>query len=724
MNRLLFRPSLALLAVAMFCLAVAISLTAVFLDQPWLGLNLQSSGEGDAAFVQLAEAAPHALPPIPPEVRVLQLSGGADRLTLLPTDLIEEPDFFDTYAQMDDFFARQSLLSRLLRSTAVTVVWQSGDLPPQSSVLLPRHRPLSSTGMAYWYQLLVGFAALLIATWVFVLRPGYWGTRLFLMTGISFVLFTATAAVYSSRELALPGDLFRFLSSLNHLGANAFGCALAGLFLMYPRPLVRPRTLLWLPVVFGCWFVLDATHLAPDQDWGSRLPIMAQMLMAIGMGVLQWCATRGKPVERASLLWFALSSLASCSLFVLLVYVPSFFGLFAPLPQAYAFGLFLVMYLGIALGLSKYRLFDLGEWAYRVILWLAGIAAVMAMDATLLTAGLGPSLSLGTTVLLVGAVYFPFRQWLMQRLLRRRGAHLDSLLPEITRITFLADSADQQAAWSDLLQGLFDPLELALASPGVAQPLGVAQPKGAHVQDDGLVLQVGGFANLAPCTLRYAGNGARLFSTRDAQWASALCELMADMLSGRLGYEAGVAQERLRISRDLHDNIGARLLKMIHLLRGTPTADVARDAMKDLRTSIAALDAQPVALTDALADWCAEAGERCEAAHCSLQWDHQSVLTDKPLSPHTKATLEAVVRELLSNALKHASPSRLVVLFTLRDERLRLQLRHDGAVSAPESWQDGYGMRNLRSRLQEKGGTLVARVEGAELHFLAEAPLS
>jgi signal transduction histidine kinase len=718
MNRLLFRPSLALLAMALGCLLVAMAVTAVSLAQPWLGLSLQSSGEGDAAFVQLAEAAPQALPPIPAQAHILQIGNGTDSLALQATDLIEEPDFFDTYPQMDDFFARQSQLSHLLQGAQVSVRWQAGEQPPQTSVLTPGARPWASLGTPYWYSLAVGFAALLISTWVYVLRPHFWGTRLFVMTGISFVLFTAPAALYSSRELALPGELFRALSSLNHFGANAFGCALAGLFLMYPRPLVRPRTLLWLPAVFGLWFVLDAAHLAPDQDWGSRMPIMAQMLLAIGMGVLQWRATRGKPVERASLLWFALSSLVSCSLFVLLVYVPSVLGWFAPLPQAYAFGLFLVMYLGIALGLSKYRLFDLGEWAYRVILWLAGIAAVMAMDAALLTAGVGPSLSLGTTVLLVGAVYFPFRQWLMQRLLRRRGARLDSLLPDITRITFLADRAEQQAAWAALLQGLFDPLELSLARPASAVP------QGAQVQDDGLVLQVGGFANLAPCTLRYAGNGARLFSTRDAQWASALCELMADMLSGRLGYEAGVAQERLRIGRDLHDNIGARLLKMIHLLRGTPTAEVAREAMKDLRTSIAALDAQPVALADALADWCAEAGERCEAAQCQLHWDHRAAVTDQPLSPHTKATLEAVVRELLTNALKHAVPSQVAVSVTVLGERVRLQLRHNGAVSAPETWTDGYGLRNLRQRLQEKGGALGARCEGGELHFQAEARLS
>ena len=244
------------------------------------------------------------------------------------------------------------------------------------------------------------------------------------------------------------------------------------------------------------------------------------------------------------------------------------------------------------------------------------------------------------------------------------------------------------------------------------------QPKGARLEQNGLVLQVGALANLLPCTLRYAGAGSRLFATRDTQWASALCELMADMLSGRLSYEAGVTQERLRIGRDLHDNISARPLEMIHQLRGT------REAMKDLRTSIAVLDSHPVALVDALADWRAEASERCEAAGSTLQWEQQTELDSTPLKVHTKATLEAVVRELLTNALKHAAPTQVSIAFAMQGERLQCTLTHDGAVSAPDAWQDGYGMRNVRARLNEKGGTLMTALRDQTLLFHAEIPVT
>jgi signal transduction histidine kinase len=209
-------------------------------------------------------------------------------------------------------------------------------------------------------------------------------------------------------------------------------------------------------------------------------------------------------------------------------------------------------------------------------------------------------------------------------------------------------------------------------------------------------------------TLKYSGHGARLFSSRDAQFARALCHLMDEMMSGRNHYELGVARERLRIGRDLHDNIGARLLKLIHQLRGSPSADVARDAMKDLRTAIGALDAQPVPLPDALADWHAEAEGRCESARCQLVWIQPDELPAFKLAPRVKASLESVVRELITNALKHATPDCIEVHTQIdtADSRLSLSVANNGTLADPNAWRDGYGLRNMRGRLEELGGSL------------------
>jgi signal transduction histidine kinase len=707
------KPALAVLWLGVASVLAGLLACWILLQQPWLGIGMRVSDAGDAILVSRINPALATAPPVGAQVLGLVSATGAS-IDLRATDLIEEPDFFDTYAQMADFFARQSALSALLHAGPVTLLWRDPLGAERQTLITPQARPLSDLPAMFWFQLCVGFSALLTAAWVFVLRPDYWGARLFALTGLAFPMFTTAAAIYSSRELALPGDLFRALSSLNHAGANFFGCALAGLFLMYPRPLVRARTLLWFPAAFGLWWLADALRWAPDQNWGSRLPIMAQLLMAIGFGLLQWRSSRRSPLDRAALRWFALSSLVGCSLFILTVYMPSMLGRFAPLPQGYAFGFFLLMYAGIALGLRKYRLFDLDEWAYRVWLWLVGVLAVVAMDAALLYVGMDQTLSLGATLLLCGGLYFPFRQWLWQRLLARQEPQIELLLPEISRIAFIASPDAQEAAWSALLRKLFDPLEMTACQSPVAH---------AEVREDGLLLRMPACASMAACSLRHAGRGARLFSSRDAQFATVLCHIMGEMMSGRTRYEQGVTQERLRIGRDLHDNIGARLLKMIHQLRGTPTADVARDAMKDLRTAIAALDSHPVPLPDALADWRAEAEGRCEALGCQLHWLQPESLPALELAPRTKATLEAVLREIITNALKHAAPSAITADIALAQNRLTLSIANDGTMSDPLAWKEGYGLRNIRGRLGEMGGSLGIRADARELRLTLEVAL-
>ena len=319
--------------------------------------------------------------------------------------------------------------------------------------------------------------------------------------------------------------------------------------------------------------------------------------------------------------------------------------------------------------------------------------------------------------------------WTWQRLFTRKEPKIERLLPEISSIAFIAAPDEQQAAWSALLRKLFDPLEISEFPNTQTQQAQTQTPETqAEVQEDGLLLKIPACANLPAWQLRHAGLGTRLFSSRDAQFASALGQIMGQMMQARTSYEQGVTQERLRIGRDLHDNIGARLLKLIHQLRGTPSAEVARDAMKDLRTAIAALDAQPIPLTDALADWRAEAEGRCEALGCQLRWQQAQSLPPLELAPRTKATLEAVLREIITNALKHAAPSDISADISVDTSPgkhlLRVCIANNGTLSAPHTWKDGYGLRNIRGRLSELGGQLHISANANEVHLTIEASLN
>ncbi|HVJ92367.1 MAG TPA: hypothetical protein VM580_21350, partial [Labilithrix sp.] len=325
-------PGKWLMVGAFGCLAVALLTIFATTRTPWLGLVLEmpTADEGNAAHIVSARG-PSASVPVGSRLVSVSTEGGAP-IALERHDLIDEPDYFDTYAEMDAFFRRQTALVEVLRASRVVLTVQRDGGATEEFVVEPAaRRPLSALPGAFWFQVCAGIIGFLVSLWVFVLRPGVAGVQMFALAGSMIFGFAAPAAVYSVRELAIDGTFFRVLSALNHLGANLFGVGLVGIFLIFPTPLVRPRYLWLLPAVVVPWVVLDVTRLAPDQNWGARAPIMLEMLSAIGCGIVQWLRARNDARARASLRWFGVCVLTGASFFVFSVVGTTIFGMFPPI---------------------------------------------------------------------------------------------------------------------------------------------------------------------------------------------------------------------------------------------------------------------------------------------------------------------------------------------------------------------------------------------------------
>lgn len=669
------------------------------LQVPWLGLTLKASEQS-----VLVESSQRPAQAIPVGAQVLALVSNSHRIDLLPTDLIQDPDSFETYPQMNAFFQRQSAFYAQLQGS-VEVIWRTADSTEKRTLIHPQKRPLSSLPFIFWFSLGAGMISCLIGCWVWGLRRQDWGACMYAITGMMFFATAVPIAIYSSRPLALDGLAIQALSASNHLTGMAFGCALVGLFLTYPHMWIKPRTLLWLPLIYGLWWLADVQQLAPDLDWGNRLAVMSLLMLTIFFAIIQWRKCRSNPLERAALRWFLLSVLPACFLTALPILTFTIFGRISMLnPESgiqnpvVAISTLLIMYLGIALGLSRYRLFELDEWAYRILLWVGGAAMVLLLDAAfalLLTPD--PALSLGITLMIAGLVYFPVRQWLWQRYVTPTHMSMEQAMPNIIRIAFVDSLRERERQWDDLLRAMYNPLEMTGLGAVVAK---------AGLGNDGLELQVPACGGLLARIMRYPQQGHRLFSMRDVTFVSALCQLMEHAAVGRIAYEQGAMQERRRVSRDMHDDVGARLLMLIHRAKDEPTAEVARAAMRDLRTALNSLDTQTAPLADALADWRLEAETRCEAANVMLEWREPTELPEYPLPPQEKSTLERVLREMLTNALKHASPTKILVETIIEADALRLALSNATDAVSSHHWQEGRGLRNMRARLAEIGGAL------------------
>lgn len=703
-------PRRILLAAVALVLAVCIAVTWFVLSSPSLGLQFtpDTPQSPRAAHHLRISASAAGVPPV--GAIALQLQGKSGALDLRASDLIEEPDFFDQYAEMDGFFARQTQLTALLAEPQLTLHWQTAvDAPVHTTTLtVTAQRSPASLPLVFWFQLFAGSASLLIGAWVVALRPGDWGPRMLALCGLMFPLSTYTAAAYSARELAIDGTVFRWLSTLNHTGALMFGCGLVAIFLTHPRPLVRLRWLWLLPAVFIPWQLADTFRWAADQDWGARIPIMTEMLLAIALAAVQWRRSSGRPAERAALRWLALSTLAGSGLFVLMVVSVNVFGLFPPLEQGYAFGFFLIMFFGLALGVGRYRLFDLDEWAYRVLLWALGVALVVLVDALLvLWLRWNATLSLGTTLLVCGALYFPVRQWLWGRLVERGSASVEQMMPELVRIAFSASAGERERLWAAALQHLFNPLQSVPAGDG-------SDATRPEILDDGLALRLPACGGVGARLLRYRDHGKRLFSGRDADFTASLCQLMDQAAEGRDAHERGIREERLRVARDMHDDIGAKLLTLLHVDDPQRQKPLLREAMAQLRSIVRGLAGQAQPFDDFMADLRHVAMERAQAAGVALNW-HCEIMSPPDLTARQQYQLRAGLTEVLSNALRHADASNVEFRWQIDPDGLTVRVNDDGRGMAFDAGlaPKGLGLTSVEARLRELGG---------EVHWESAAP--
>lgn len=709
-------PSLWLFAAFAYCLAAMALAIGLSLQMPWFGLRLAAGPDADVVVES------SRIDGIPEGARLIAIAApGREAMALSAEDVLEEPDVLDTYPRLDGFFARQGELAQVLRGGAVTWRWQEAQGPVRETTVDPRARPISSLPFLFWFQLAVSTAGCLIACWVWVLRPSDWGARMFGLTGLAFPVFAMTAAVYGGRELALPAEWFRALSAANLWGSAQFGAALVGIFLAHPKPLVRPAHLAWPFVVFNLWWLADFLRLPADPNWGMRAVVMTEMLLAVALAAVQWRRNRGDALNRASLRWLSLSLLAGSGLFILLIIATAALGWLPPMPQGYAFGFFLFIYVGIALGLRRYRLFDLDEWAFRMLLWVGGAVAVVGVDALLIVMlDWSAGMALGASLWICGALYFPARQWLWQRLARRPATQVHEFMADVVRIAFQPSRSAQEALWDDLLRRIHDPMQLDASD---------FAGRRAELDDTGLTLDVPACGGMAARRLRYPARGQRLFSGKDADVANALCLLMDQAEAGRGAFERGANEERRRIARDMHDDVGARLLMLIHRA-GTPElAELARTAMQDLRTALHVMDAHDMPLADAAADWRVEASARCEAAGVALAWTapllgDESAGGSSWLASRQKAVIERVLREYLTNALRHARPERVEVVIAVEGGVLTLTVRNDGEVGDPAVWQEGRGLRGMRQRLSPWDAELrIAALADGRAELTVRTPL-
>lgn len=696
-------PNRIIQSATLLCVAATAAVLWIVLSQPWLGLVLTADPHAKIIRVNATHASgPASAVPVPTVLHTIGPSSNAQSIALEPDDLVEEPDLFETYEQLRHFFNRQGALATVLQESQVALHLGTAD-SNHSITIAPARRPVSDLPAPFWVQLITGASSLLIGAWVWAMRPADVATRLFALSGAMITLSAYAAAIYSSRELAIDGTTFRILSVLNHIGALGFGMGMIAMFLCYPRRLVPLWTLWTVPAVFGAWLVADILQLPPNQSIGMQLPTSIEMLLIVVIVGVQWFVNRRDPRARAALSWLGLSVILGAGTFVSLIIMPILFDAAPAMQQGYAFGFFFLIYAGLALGVGRYRLFDLSEWAFRVLFYSGGTLLLIAIDAALITIlHLQQTLSFGIALLAVGFIYLPLRARLWNRFVVRKTLEDHELFRAVIDVSFAASAAERSGRWRDLLHQLFDPLALEATDEHVAD---------VDVRNEGLEVRLPPVVDTPALVLRYPWRGRRLFSTTHKTLTHELVRLMRYAEESRSAYERGSAEERRRIARDLHDDVGARLLSGLFKRDIDDTRRVLREAIADIRTIVSGLSTDQPPLGQIIAALRHETGERLTGAGIEMRWpigenDDSSLTLEYPIF----RCFVSAHREIVSNIIRHASARNVEITVSRTTDWLITRITDDGIGIDPVHMAgspNGNGLHGLMRRCAELNGKLT-----------------
>lgn len=693
-------PSLAPLTVitlaALLAVGLAVFSVAVAMRGPWLGIEFDRDHAGDGIrIVQVVPDGPAAGKLKTGDIIISFESEGCGPVRVSPIATMEDPDYSTSYAQYNAFLEMQQKLALVIRAHSLLVTLSDG----RQVSLVPENMPgLSSLSATLWWLLFFGASSFLLGIGVWSLHSSDRVTRVLAISGMGFMIAAYSCGIYVARELAMPGRHFFALVSISHLGLVFFAYAAILTFWYYPKKLGNAPAA-WLFAVWGLAVWLNET--LQWRTWPAH-PFYAHLVVAYCLLVLftfmQWQKSRGSPLERAMLRWMLATMSVTLGLNVLLFCLPIILTGKPVTTTSLTFGSVFVFYLGLIVGNIRYKQFDLEHWWFRAWKWMLFVLAALSADALFVyLLQLNHATSLGLTIAL-GTLYLLLRQWFWHKYSGKQRRALDHALPHLINALTLGQmkvAAEQQ--WKLLVERVFNPLSIKSLAGGIAE---------ASIERSGLVLRLPALDNMTSLEIFCCDHGQRLFTSRDINLSIQLLNLMRQSRNMYDAHEQGVQQERIRIQRDLHDDVAARLLTLIHQPSDPVVSKVASSAMRGLREVIQLLGAEESTMDELLNDIESVAREQLAGLPVQLEW--RTIVEKWPdilLNSPCQINLRRIVRETIANALKHSQSQHFVMDITYENGMLRMCLCSDGNSVDPSVWVPGRGLNNIRSRIAEMGGS-------------------
>jgi signal transduction histidine kinase/ligand-binding sensor domain-containing protein len=190
----------------------------------------------------------------------------------------------------------------------------------------------------------------------------------------------------------------------------------------------------------------------------------------------------------------------------------------------------------------------------------------------------------------------------------------------------------------------------------------------------------------------------------------------------QLERERVLEQERARIAQDLHDDLGSSLTRIsllsglaqedknnagqveIHVNKISQSAAQTLRALEEIVWAIRPGSDSLQSLVEYIAHFANELFEG-DGVRCRL--DLPADLPSRPLPPEMRHSIFLVVKEALTNSLKHSGAREVRVQAKVVDDDLEIVVQDDGKGFDPRGPSRGNGLGNMRRRAQAMGGSVA-----------------
>lgn len=184
-------------------------------------------------------------------------------------------------------------------------------------------------------------------------------------------------------------------------------------------------------------------------------------------------------------------------------------------------------------------------------------------------------------------------------------------------------------------------------------------------------------------------------------------------------------EQRLRISRDLHDNIGSQLtfvisgLQFLEYKRDVQIDDIksklkhlslfTRQTIHELRDTIWAMNKEELCLIDLIERLRKYINQSSVKENINI---HTPEKDSKPLNSFKFNAIQGIqlfrtIQEAINNAVKHAEASNINISVLTKDDVLEVIISDNGKGFDPQKIEYGNGLKNIKARAKKLGAKLT-----------------